>query len=86
MIGSFKNIPFAWTRKISVIKYTRLFVYQKAFSYEEGMLVPPAIKKTSVLIASKFENGLKQEQMLYLAQIFATGVGGLLSSIDLNFF
>ena len=37
--GGLKNVNLAGRSKIVVIGYTRLFVYQRAHSYEEGMHV-----------------------------------------------
>ena len=41
MIGGFKNVHLAWTKKIVVFGFTWLFVYVEAFSYGEGVHIGP---------------------------------------------
>ena len=37
MSGGFETVNLAWIKKIAVNGYMWLFVYRRAFNYEEGM-------------------------------------------------
>ena len=61
MIGAFKIVKLAGVKKIAMIGYSWLFVYQKAYSYEEQMHVPPELA---------YFVGVKTGKFLYQAQFY----------------